>query len=63
MGAEDMSSTLEELKRQQKEAEETKRLIDMQISAINMRNLNEDFNREMEAKREQNLKNLCQKTE
>lgn len=58
-----MTATLAELKRQQKEAEETKRLIDRQINAINTRNLNEDFAREQEAKREQNLKNLQQKTD
>lgn len=58
-----MTATLAELKRQQKEAEETKRLIDRQINAINTRNLNEDFAREQEAKREQNLKNLRQKTD
>ena len=58
-----MTATLAELKRQQKEAEETKRLIDKQINTINTRNLNEDFAREQEAKREQNLKNLRQKTD
>ena len=57
-GDEDVSATLAELKRQQKEAEETKRMIDMQINAINTRNLNEDFAKEQAAKREQNLKNL-----
>lgn len=35
----------------------------MQIKAINTRNLNEDFQKEQEAKREQNLKSLREKTE
>lgn len=38
-------------------------MIDMQISAISTRNLNEDFAKEQAAKREQNLKNLRQKTD
>ncbi|CAL6093467.1 Conserved_hypothetical protein [Hexamita inflata] len=55
-----IQTTLEEMKKQQTEAEQMKKQIDQQLNTINKRNLNEDFQAQQNAKTQQNLKQLNQ---